>query len=92
MGFKSEDLYLDTPLPLKQWTKKGRPKMWIKKYDQNGIKIYSEAGYGGIMISTQLNKAIGKDMAVLKDMVCFGPFYESTGLEVYVPYAKLIIT
>ena len=90
MGFISKDLYLNEPLPLKQWIKKGKPKMWIKKYDQNGIKIYSEAGYGGIMISTQTKKATGQDMAIIKNMVCFGPYYEGTGLEIYVPYTKLI--
>lgn len=90
MGFSSKDLYLDEPLPLKKWIKKGRPKMWIKEFDKGGIKIYSEAGYGGIMISTQTEKATGKEMAIIKNAVCFGPFYRGTGLETYVPYTKLI--
>lgn len=89
MDSKENELYLKKPLSILQWERQGKPKMWIKKYNKDGITIYQDMGYGDIMLITPQGTSTGKDMVVMGNTVCFGPYYEGTGIIIFTPYIGL---
>lgn len=84
-----KELYLNKPLDLQEWEANGKPIMWIHKYCMNKINIYSDSAFGHIKLVTPKGENVGKDMAIVENIVCFGSYYAGSGLKLFKPY-KLI--
>ena len=75
-------------LSIEDWEKKGKPKMWFKMYDKGGIRIFKDKAYGAIKLITPCGEDHGKDMAIVENIVAFGPYYSGV-IEIYTPYKPI---
>ncbi len=88
-----EELYFEKDqevLSENEWENIGKPKMWFKMYDKDGIKIFEDRAYGAVKLITPQGENQGTDMVVVKDVVVFGPYYEGVS-KIYIPYKAISI-
>jgi len=58
--FESVDSALKR-FPDELWVAKGKPKLWVKLYDADGITVWRDLGYGLIRLRTSEGVAEGKE-------------------------------
>ena len=83
-----QDLFFefgDKVLNHEDWEKAGKPNLWFKMYNKQGIQIYENRAYGAIMLRTPKGESRGKDIARVRDIVAFSVYYQDV-VEIYTPY------
>ena len=85
-------IIVEKQLECGDWENIGGPYQLIKVYDKNNIIIFSEVGYGNIVIIHKKNNryyiASGKDEACIDNIVTFGAYY-SDYFPIYVPLQEI---
>jgi len=70
---------------LEEWKKMGRPRMYVQKYKNNNITIWSEQHYSGIRLQVGNKMKEEKDIVRIGDYVVFSDYYDGV-VETYKPY------
>jgi len=72
-----------------EWLAKGKPDIWIKKYDKDGISIYANMFKDGVKLSIGEDVSQDEKIAVLNGIVAFSDWFcrfREKGSKPFVPY------
>lgn len=53
----------------RMWIAKGKPRLWVKIYEREGITIWRDVGHGGIKLRTPEGEAEGKEEASMGNVI-----------------------
>jgi hypothetical protein len=53
----------------RMWIAKGRPRLWVRIYDKEGITIWRDVGHGGIKLKTPDGEVEGKEEASVGNVI-----------------------
>lgn len=72
--------------PDELWVAKGKPKLWVKIYEAQGITVWRDLAYGLLRLRTKEGTSVGKmQVSVGKVSV----LWKERGVEVYMNPAEL---
>ncbi len=55
----------------RMWIAKGKPRLWVRIYDKEGITIWRDVGHGGIKLRTPDGEAEGKEEVSVGNVTAF---------------------
>jgi len=73
----------------KEWKEIGKPIIWLKVYDKDGISIWEDRAYSRLHLITPEGEAIGWDCAAVGDIITLNSLSEDEGVVAYVPYKRI---
>jgi hypothetical protein len=71
--------------PLELWIAKGRPKLWVKLYENEGITLWRDYGFGRIKLKTPEGIDEGEEIASVNSTLAV---WRNRRLELYVGESK----